>query len=100
LPDSAARELLEETGIKDVSLKQVGAFGKPGRDPRGHTITVAFAAVLDHVPETLAGDDAAKAQWFALNELPRLAFDHSEIITQAAESCSVLWPNTIAQNKE
>src|SRR5512143_988538 len=42
LPQAAARELAEETGLQDVPLEQLRTFGQPGRDPRGRTITVVY----------------------------------------------------------
>ena len=80
LYDAACRELKEETGVEDVPLTQFGAFGKPGRDPRGHTVSIAFTATLDNTVETRAGDDASNAKWFSIDNLPELAFDHKEII--------------------
>lgn len=87
LADAAARELLEETGITGVELKQIGAFDDIDRDPRDRNIAIAFWGVVsdDKVSPT-AGDDAAKAQWFPLDNLPPLAFDHSKIV-KAALSC-------------
>jgi 8-oxo-dGTP diphosphatase len=86
LVDAAARELEEETGLTGVELKQVGAYGKPGRDPRGHTVTIAFSAIIAEVMPVRAGDDASMALWFPVNALPSLAFDHDEIITDALKS--------------
>lgn len=85
LMDGAARELAEETNITGVSLVQVGAFGKPGRDPRGRSITVAFLGKLPAAQkgQAKAADDAADAQWYPLDALPPLAFDHSDIIEAA-----------------
>jgi 8-oxo-dGTP diphosphatase len=80
--DAACRELKEETGIENVTLKQFGAFGKPGRDPRGHTISIGFMAILPTVVKATAGDDANKAKWFSVDNLPMLAFDHTEIIQE------------------
>ncbi|KAG2487894.1 hypothetical protein HYH03_013476 [Edaphochlamys debaryana] len=80
---AAARELQEETSVdpSSVSLSQVGAFGDPGRDPRGWTITVAYAAL---VPTTNLGvkaaDDAKDARWFDISALPALAFDHKLVV--------------------
>lgn len=85
---AAARELQEETSVSPdrVKLTQVGAYGDPGRDPRGWTVTVAYAAV---VPDTQLGvqaaDDAAAASWFDVGQLPALAFDHKLIIREAFE---------------
>jgi len=83
LRDAAFRELKEETGIENVTLKQFGAFGKPGRDPRGHTIAIGFMALLPSKINAIAGDDAARAKWFSIKKLPDLAFDHEEIIENA-----------------
>jgi len=84
LADAARRELLEETGIQVAHLEQLKAFGKPGRDPRGHMVSVAFLVTV--TVENLvakAADDAADAKWFSVNDLPKLAFDHAEIISFA-----------------
>jgi 8-oxo-dGTP diphosphatase len=85
LEAAAARELDEETGIKRVRLQQVGAFGDPGRDPRGHTVSVVFAAVLNNRKKVSAADDAADALWHPVNRPPRLAFDHKKILRVALE---------------
>jgi 8-oxo-dGTP diphosphatase len=88
LVDAAARELAEETGltVTAADLKQLGAFGDPGRDPRGWTVTVAYGAVLrrekdeDH-PVVKGGDDAREAAWIDLTRPPPpLAFDHADVI--------------------
>ncbi len=83
---AALRELSEETGLTAADLHEVGAFGEPGRDPRGWTVTVAFAARGTFADaEPLAGDDAAEAQWWRIDALPPLAFDHAEIIAAALQ---------------
>ena len=79
----AIRELEEETGLKVSKIKQIGAYSKVDRDPRGRTVTVAYLAIINK-PETVKGlDDAAKAQWFPISALPKLAFDHEEIMRDA-----------------
>jgi 8-oxo-dGTP diphosphatase len=83
LEDAAARELHEETALKGLMLTQMHAFGNPGRDPRGHTVSVAFVGYLPLGAEPKAGDDAADTGWFKFNDLPDLAFDHKEIIEMA-----------------
>jgi 8-oxo-dGTP diphosphatase len=78
---AAYRELEEETAIRDVSLKQFKTYGKPGRDPRGRTISIVYSGVLKNLTQEIkAGDDAKNFNWFSLKNLPPLAFDHSCII--------------------
>ncbi len=69
LDRAAARELHEETGLSGVRLEQIGAFGDPGRDPRGHTITVAFATFRSTETSITPGDDAVEAEWHPLRAL-------------------------------
>jgi 8-oxo-dGTP diphosphatase len=83
LEDAASRELLEETGLSGIPLEQIGAFGDPGRDPRGHTVSVVFCAVLDKRLQASAGDDAADAAWHSALGPPKLAFDHKKILSLA-----------------
>jgi len=85
LEEAAARELAEETGLVGIRLEQIGAFGDPGRDPRGHTVSVVFAGVLDDRAVVTAGDDAAKAAWHSALEPPSLAFDHKKILRLALD---------------
>ena len=79
----AIRELEEETGMKVTELHQIGAYSKVDRDPRGRTITVAYLAFVDTPLAVTGQDDAAKAQWFPIDALPSLAFDHEEIMQDA-----------------
>jgi 8-oxo-dGTP diphosphatase len=84
LGDAVQRELLEETGVAPTHLEQLGSWGTPGRDPRGHTVTVAYTALVrmsDH--QATAATDAADARWFPVDGLPGLAFDHGEILDAA-----------------
>jgi 8-oxo-dGTP diphosphatase len=81
LEDAARRELVEETGIKAGELIRFDTYDKPDRDPRGRTITQVFVMIWKiemGTPE--AGSDAADLRWFALSELPDLAFDHATIL--------------------
>lgn len=87
---AAARELEEETGLKipQTQLRQVGAWGTPDRDPRGRTVTIVFTAqvnIKDY--ELKAADDAADVKWWPLDELPKLAFDHQEILDAVIKVC-------------
>ena len=79
----AARELQEETGLTGISLHQLCAFGAPKRDPRHRTISIAFWGIDDTQQQAVGSDDAAQARWFALDQLPSLAFDHALIIQKA-----------------
>ncbi len=80
LEETARRELLEETGIKAGVLEFAGIFDKPGRDPRGRTITAVYVTKTEECITPKAGDDASHATWHPLDKLPPLAFDHKEII--------------------
>ncbi|MDH6145981.1 8-oxo-dGTP diphosphatase [Kitasatospora sp. GP30] len=81
----AARELEEETGIVAMpeELVQVGAYDDPGRDPRDRVVTIAYLLEVASGVVAMAGDDAAAADWFPLDALPPLAFDHAEILADA-----------------
>lgn len=85
LEDAAARELAEETGLRGISLEQIGAFGDPGRDPRGHTVSVVFAGVLKDRRHVTGADDASEAAWHSALEPPTLAFDHNKILRIAVD---------------
>ena len=83
LEQSAARELEEETGLVIDDMQQIGAFSTVDRDPRGRIITVAFACELKTNQLAVAADDATSLKWFELDSLPKLAFDHDQIIEVA-----------------
>ena len=91
LEDSAARELAEETKLINVRLKQLRAFGKIGRDPRGRQISIAFMGIVEKPDDNVkGGDDAQEARWFDIDKLPEeLAFDHDEIINCAIEELKI-----------
>lgn len=81
LEAAARRELEEETGVTGVFMEQLYTFGRPGRDPRGRVVTVAYFALVglsEH--HASASSDAREAGWFSIDRLPPLAFDHAEII--------------------
>ena len=87
------RELEEETGLKIKELHQIGACskvlalqatkGRADRDPRGRTITVAYLVIVNAPVSVTGQDDAAKAEWWPIDALPPLAFDHNDIMQDA-----------------
>jgi len=82
--EGAKRELFEETRLKNVFIEQLFTFSDVDRDPRGRVISVAYYALVnlkDHA--AVAGDDAAKAKWFSVKDVPSLAFDHEKIFRMA-----------------
>lgn len=84
LPNAAARELKEETGLEPTVIEQVGAWGRPGRDPRGRTVSVVYLATAQPGSDGIkGGDDANRAEWHPLDRLPSLAFDHTDIASEA-----------------
>jgi len=93
LETAAARELKEETGLEGVALEQLRAFGDPGRDPRGRTVSIVYVGVLEpghggkaRGEEVRGADDAAEAAWHFLDALPPMAFDHDRIL-----DCARAW---------
>ena len=78
LEDTAVREAYEETGLQITLIRQLHAYSDPARDPRQHTLTVVFIADADGKPK--AGDDAARAEIFTPDTLPKLVFDHGQIL--------------------
>ncbi|MCB1442203.1 MAG: NUDIX hydrolase [Methyloceanibacter sp.] len=81
--EACRRELHEETGVSVRDLRLVGVYSDPSRDPRGHTVSVAFLAQLVAPAEAVAGDDAAAAEWVADWRQQRLAFDHAQVLADA-----------------
>ena len=67
----AVRELKEETNIVISDLHQIGVYSKVDRDPRGRTVSVAYLAITD------------KVKWWPLTALPKMAFDHDDIMRDA-----------------
>ena len=80
--EGALRELQEETNMSCSYMEQFRTYSNPNRDPRERVITVAYLALVK-TQEVQAGDDASKAQWFDINEVPQLAFDHDVILRDA-----------------
>jgi len=88
---AALRELREEANLDGsrLHLEQLGVYGKPGRDPRGRIISLAYLAIAPGLPEPVAGTDAAGARWEpvdgTLSGVMKLAFDHQQILIDGVE---------------
>ena len=86
LEEAALRELEEETGLRNIFIEQLYTFGEPGRDPRGRVISVAYFALVNLIEHDVkASSDAKNAQWFELDKIPPLAFDHEDILSVAVK---------------
>jgi len=87
-PDlGVARELAEETSLTGIALQPLGFWGHPRRDPRGHTVSLAYWGVVDgNELEPAAADDAKDLAWHPIAALPPLAFDHTSIVA-AGRKC-------------
>lgn len=86
LEDAATRVMDEKTGVKKVYLEQLYTFGRPDRDPRDRIITVTYFALIPW--KDLAQPASRRVMdvaWFAVDELPQLAFDHREILDFAVQ---------------
>ncbi|MBR1514590.1 MAG: NUDIX hydrolase [Bacteroidales bacterium] len=78
----ALRELAEETGLQLGHIKEFGTFSEVERDPRERVISIAFYALVRE-SDVQGSDDAARAQWFPLDKIPHLAFDHDIMLRKA-----------------
>ncbi|MFN7119002.1 MAG: NUDIX hydrolase [Saprospiraceae bacterium] len=84
LEQSALRELEEETGVTNVFIEQLYTFGEPDRDPRGRTVSVTYFALVNLAEHPVnAASDAQQANWYEIDNLPPLAFDHDHILQVA-----------------
>ncbi len=84
LDAAAARELQEETGVGSVFLEQLYTFGRVDRDPRERVVSVAYYVLVNLSDHRIqAATDARDAAWFSLDDLPKMAFDHHEILQMA-----------------
>jgi 8-oxo-dGTP diphosphatase len=89
IDNAVIRELFEETQISITKKTQHKAFGKPFRDPRSHVISIAYYGFVTEEVMPVASDDAKEAKWFLINDLPKLAFDHDEIINFALDKITL-----------
>lgn len=79
----ARRELTEETGVAGAELHPLANFSRPGRDPRGWTVSAAYVGLAPAGAAPVAADDAAEVGWFKAADPPPLAFDHADILAAA-----------------
>ncbi|MEL7022110.1 MAG: NUDIX domain-containing protein, partial [Bacteroidota bacterium] len=83
---AALRELEEETGVKDVYIEQLYTFGAPERDPRGRVVSVAYYALVNLEEHPVqSSSDARNVAWYDVRQLPKLAFDHDDIMAMAIQ---------------
>lgn len=82
--DGAKRHLSLKTGVKNVYLEQLYTFGEVHRDPFGRVVSVAYMALIPSQNIKLkTTKEYAEVKWFLIRKLPKLAYDHSEVITYA-----------------
>lgn len=87
-PDAGARrELTEETGLEaGWPVQPLGFFAQVGRDPRGRTISLAYASIMrPPLPSPLGADDASRSAWLPVADCQDLAFDHDQILAVALQ---------------
>lgn len=84
LRECAERELKEETGVSGIYMEEFGTFSDVNRDPRGRVVSTGYYALMRKC-EVVGGDDAQRADWFPINEIPALAFDHDMILRKARQ---------------
>jgi ADP-ribose pyrophosphatase YjhB (NUDIX family) len=92
--DAVRREMKEETGLALDRLRQFRVYSEPGRDQRGHTVSVVFVAQGVGRPE--AGDDADRYRLVDLNDIPEaeLVFDHAQILRDFRDDPGPVRPGT------
>lgn len=90
--EAALRELKEETGVENLSFQQLHTFSKPGRDPRGWVVSVAFVTRIEmNGLKFQAADDASAADWVKVSEITEMAFDHIDILKRAVDQVESGW---------
>ncbi|WP_231463717.1 MULTISPECIES: NUDIX domain-containing protein [unclassified Pedobacter] len=85
LDGAAKRILLELTGLHDVYLEQLNAYGSPDRDPIERTISVVYFALIDINKYSAQINDQYHAEWFKITDVPELIFDHNEMVKSAMD---------------
>ncbi len=82
LEEACKRELEEETGLKVDKMSQFKTYDAVDRDPRHRTISTIYFAEINKKQQVTGGDDASRADWFPVSNLPELAFDHEQILKE------------------
>lgn len=85
LNGAAKRILLSLTGLHNVYLEQLYAYGEPNRDPVERTISIAYFALIDIKKYNKQINSRYQAEWFKLKELPMLIFDHDQMVKAALD---------------
>ncbi|MBK1441361.1 NUDIX hydrolase [Parapedobacter sp. ISTM3] len=81
--DAASRVLKQLTGLENVYMEQLLVFGKPNRDPIERTVSITYFALIDIKKYEKQLSDDYRAEWFPLNRVPKLIFDHDEMVQNA-----------------
>ena len=103
LDQAALRILRERTGLRNIHLKQVGAFGQPRRHPLGRVISVAYYALINKRQVTLDENKPLAPEWINLCDVPDLAFDHNLILDTCLEHLKAdlldhhIWKNLLPE---
>lgn len=97
LEQCAYRELKEETNITVDVLYEIGVFSAVDRDPRDRTVTAAYYTFVEDKDKlnVKALDDAAEIEWFRIDNIPTLAFDHKDILEKALRLINYVTTNNI-----
>lgn len=81
IDDAANRLLRELTGLEDIFLEQLKAFGSPNRFPMGRIITIGYYALINKEKYNVkAGHTASEVEWFRIDKIPELIYDHNDIL--------------------
>lgn len=88
LEDGLNREIYEKTGLKNIKVKFSRVFGKKDRSPIMRMVAVTYIGMIDASKVEIARKTlkTSNAEWFKIDEIPKLAYDHNEIITEAIKT--------------
>ncbi len=86
LPGAAKRVLLMRAGLDDIYLEEVGCFSAINRDPVGRVVSVAYYALVNIENQDVQKLERHGSQWWAIDDLPEMIFDHKEMVDRAIET--------------